>query len=136
MEKPTSPFQRPGMARLVGQGQVGGDLLTLAQHDLIEWVEIVTKPLEHTVSQPAAATAAIGGANEALMGGMSGYYGALQASFGRFSGYLLQQSRVNSLQSFGMGTAMLSRGMPVFGIDSDDDDARQVGAGRYADYAG
>lgn len=59
-----------------------------------------------------AATAAIGGANEALMNGVSGYYGALQASFGRFSGYLLQQSRANSLQSFGMGTAQLARGLP------------------------
>lgn len=67
-----------------------------------------------------AATAAIGGANEALMGGMSGYYGALQASFGRFSGYLLQQSRANSLQSFGMGTAMLSRGMPEPDVGGDD----------------
>ncbi len=67
-----------------------------------------------------AATAAIGGANEALMGGMSGYYGALQASFGRFSGYLLQQSRANSLQSFGMGTAMLSRGMPELDVEGDD----------------
>lgn len=68
-----------------------------------------------------AATAAIGGANEALMSGMSGYYGALQASFGRFSGYLLQQSRANSLQSFGMGTAMLARGVPGLGLDAEDD---------------
>ena len=73
-----------------------------------------------------AATAAIGGANEALMGGMSGYYGALQASFGRYSGYLMQQSRANSLQSFGMGTASLARGLPGLsgGFESDamDDD--------------
>jgi hypothetical protein len=55
------------------------------------------------------------------MGGMSGYYGALQASFGRFSGYLLQQSRANSLQSFGMGSAMLSRGMPGLGGEADDE---------------
>jgi hypothetical protein len=68
-----------------------------------------------------AATAAISGANEALMSGMSGYYGALQASFGRFSGYLLQQSRANSLQSFGMGTAMLARGVPGLGLDAEDD---------------
>ena len=73
-----------------------------------------------------AATAAIGGANEALMGGMSGYYGALQASFGRFSGYLMQQSRANSLQSFGTGTAMLAHGLPGltsgFGGEALDDD--------------
>jgi hypothetical protein len=68
-----------------------------------------------------AATAAIGGASEALMSGMSGYYGALQASFGRFSGYLLQQSRANSLQSFGMGMAMLARGVPGLGLDAEDD---------------
>ena len=73
-----------------------------------------------------AATAAIGGANEALLGGISGYYGALQASFGRFSGYLMQQSRANSLQSFGMGTAMLAHGLPGltggFGGEAPDDD--------------
>lgn len=76
-----------------------------------------------------AATAAIGGANEALMGGMSGYYGALQASFGRFSGYLMQQSRANSLQSFGMGTASLARGLPGLsgGYESDEvDDATML----------
>lgn len=73
-----------------------------------------------------AATAAIGAANEGLLGGMSGYYGALQASFGRFSGYLMQQSRANSLQSFGMGTAMLAHGLPGlaggFGGEAPDDD--------------
>lgn len=71
-----------------------------------------------------AATAAIGGANEALMSGISGYYGALQASFGRFSGYLLQQSRANSLQSFGMDAAMGARGVPglMGGFDTADDD--------------
>ena len=77
-----------------------------------------------------AATAAIGGANEALMGGMSGYYGALQASFGRYSGYLMQQSRANSLQSFGMGAANIARGLPGLsgGFESDgmDDDALQL----------
>jgi hypothetical protein len=70
-----------------------------------------------------AATAAIGGANEALMGGISGYYGALQASFGRFSGYLMQQSRANGLQSFGLGTAMLARGLPGGSGEIDTDPA-------------
>lgn len=78
-----------------------------------------------------AATAVIGGANEALMGGMSGYYGALQASFGRFSGYLLQQSRANSLQAFGMGTAMLSRGIPELDVEGDD---RQFTSGLHSIY--
>lgn len=52
----------------------------------------------------------ISNANEMLMSGVSGYYGALQSTFGRYSGYLFSKSQSNMATQYGMSYAMASRG--------------------------
>ena len=62
MEESSTLLEPPGLGGLAsdrGERQVAGDLLAFCQHHLINRVEVVAEPLEHTVGEPGLAKLAV-----------------------------------------------------------------------------